>query len=639
MCILPCFDANVYLLYNHAIIMVKLDDIYKLRLLGDVRISRDGSKIAFVVGKMNKKEDSYVSRIYMYEGGKLRAYTSGVHDSAPRFTADSKYLVYYRSLKEGGELRRIALSGGESERIALLEKGASNIKLDGAYVYFISSVTEKSRDDVKRIKSIPFYFNGEGFIYNSKPQIFRVPVRGGKIEKLTNEEGIISDYDVKNGVVVYSAADDERAPFMEHLYILSEGKSKRISKKKASIGGFRLSQDALQVAVFLKFNERGLAEDMSLYFLPVRGGTYIQATEEKVAFGGSLNSDVRFGGGSVMQWISDHEILFIATRKGRQELIRYANGQFHMVVGGNRSVESFSYGAGVIAYIAQKMNAPSEVYVMNKKERKITNLNARFSKLPEAKSFVFKASDGVDIEGWILIPEGRGPHPAVLEVHGGPKTSYGHAFMFEFYYLLSLGFAVIFTNPRGSSGYGEDFALRIRGGFGDRDYKDLMESIDYVVSKFPIDKNKLFLTGGSYGGFMTNWIVGHTSIFKAAATQRSISNQLSFWGTSDIGPWFNWDYIGAGADLWEGFERYWDMSPLKYAKGIKTPLLIIHSEEDYRCPVSEAYQLFYALKMNGVDTKLVLFPGENHDLSRSGKPKHRIIRLSEIAQWFKEHME
>ena len=620
--------------------MVKLDDIYKIRLLGDVRISKDGSKIAFVAGKMNKKEDSYVSRIYMYEGGKLRAYTSGAHDSAPRFTVDGKYLVYYRSLKEGGELRRIALTGGESELIATLEKGASNIKLDGAYVYFISSVTEKSKDDVKRIKSIPFYFNGEGFIYNSKPQVFRVPVRGGKVEKLTNEEGIISDYDVKNGVLVYSAADDEKEPFMEHLYLMTAvGKSKRISKKNASIGGFKLSQDASQIAVFLKFNERGLAEDMGLYFLPVRGGAYIQAIDEKVAFGRSLNSDVRFGGGEVMQWTSNNEILFIATRAGRQELMKYISGNFYTIIGGNRSVESFSYAAGVIAYISQKMNAPSEVYVMNKKERKITNLNARFSKLPPAKGFVFKASDGAEVEGWVLLPEGRGPYPAVLEVHGGPKTSYGHAFMFEFYYLLSQGFAVIFTNPRGSSGYGEDFSLRIRGGFGDRDYKDLMEAIDYVITNFPIDKNKLFLTGGSYGGFMTNWIVGHTAIFKAAATQRSISNQLSFWGTSDIGPWFNGDYIGAGADLWDGFEKYWNMSPLKYAKKIKTPLLIIHSEEDYRCPVSEAYQLFYALKMNGTETKLILFPGENHDLSRNGKPKHRIARLNEIAQWFKEHIE
>ncbi len=210
--------------------------------------------------------------------------------------------------------------------------------------------------------------------------------------------------------------------------------------------------------------------------------------------------------------------------------------------------------------------------------------------------------------------------------------------MFDVYYLLSQGFAVIFTNPRGSSGYGDDFALRIRGEFGKRDYEDLIEAIEYVKANYPVDPERLFVTGGSYGGFMTNWIVGHTSIFRAAVTQRSISNQLSFWGTSDIGPWFNRDYIGAGKDLWDGFEAYWEMSPLKYAKGVKTPLLIIHSLEDYRCPVSEAYQLFYALKMNDVPTKLVLFPGENHDLSRSGKPKHREIRLREIADWFKKYV-
>ena len=164
-----------------------------------------------------------------------------------------------------------------------------------------------------------------------------------------------------------------------------------------------------------------------------------------------------------------------------------------------------------------------------------------------------------------------------------------------------------------------------------------MECVDYVLSHYPVDAEKLFVTGGSYGGFMTNWIVGHTVRFRAAVTQRSISNQISFWGTSDIGPWFNKDQIGGGADLWDRFEHYWDKSPLKYARNIKTPLLIIHSEEDYRCPVEQAYQLFYALKMQKKDTKLVLFPGENHDLSRSGKPQHRIVRLKEIAAWFRNH--
>ncbi len=612
---------------------VKLSDMYKLKLVGDVQVSEDGSKIAYVVARMDKKKDDYLSKIYLYDG-RNRAFTSGPNDSMPRF-ADSQ-IIYVRKGEKKSEIRVISLEGGESNKIVDVEKGVVDMKVDGSYIYFLSPVVNKEKDDVKRIISIPFYFNGKGFIYNASMQIFRVPLKGGKVEKLSDAEEKISSFDVRKGKVVYSASDDEREPFMEHLYILKDGKGKKISTRKASISAFRISPDGKRIAAFLSFHDKGFAEHKQLYILPIEGGDYELACGDKFSFGKSLNSDDRFGGGSVMQWINENEILFIATERGKQPIFTYSHGKCWKILDGNRSVESFAYADGTLAFIAQEMNHPADVFIKRERERRITNLN-RFLKLPKAEHFTFKASDGEDIEGWILLPGGKGPHPAILEIHGGPKTSYGHAFMFEFYYLLSQGFAVIFTNPRGSSGYSEEFALRIRGDFGNRDYKDLMEAMEFVLANYPIDENRIFVTGGSYGGFMTNWIVGHTDRFRAAATQRSISNQLSFWGTSDIGPWFNKDYIGAGKDLWEGFDEYWKMSPLKYAKNIKTPLLIIHSEEDYRCPISEAYQLFYALKIQGVDTKMVLFPKENHDLSRSGKPKHREIRLKEIAQWFSKY--
>ena len=614
---------------------VKLSDMYRIKLVGDVQVSKDGTKIAYVVARMDKKKNDYLSKIYLYDG-KSRAFTSGPNDTMPRFAGDK--IVYVRKREKKSEIRVISLVGGESRKIAEVEKGVINMKIDGDYVYFLSPVVNKENDDVKRITFIPFYFNGKGFIYNASMQIFRVPLKGGKVEKLSKVDEKISSFDVKNGRVVYSASEDEREPFMEYLYILKDGKGERISGRKASISAFRISPDGKKIAAFLSFHDKGFAEHKRLYMLSMEGGDYELTCSDKFSFGKSLNSDTRFGGGSAMQWINENEILFIATEKGRQPIFTYSHGKCWKILNGNRSVESFAYAEGTLAFIAQEMNHPADVFIKRDREKRITNLN-RFLKLPKGEHFTVKVSDGEEVEGWLLLPEGKGPHPAILEIHGGPKTSYGHAFMFEFYYFLSQGFAVIFTNPRGSSGYSEEFALKIRGDFGNRDYKDLMEALDFVLENYPIDKKKVFVTGGSYGGFMTNWIVGHTDRFRAAATQRSISNQLSFWGTSDIGPWFNKDYIGAGKDLWEGFDDYWKMSPLRYAKDIKTPLLIIHSEEDYRCPISEAYQLFYALKMQGVDTKMVLFPKENHDLSRSGKPKHREIRLKEIVEWFKEHRE
>lgn len=203
--------------------------------------------------------------------------------------------------------------------------------------------------------------------------------------------------------------------------------------------------------------------------------------------------------------------------------------------------------------------------------------------------------------------------------------------------LADKGYAVLFTNPRGSHGYGQTFVNAVRGDYGGMDYADIMSGVDYVLEHFDfIDETRLGVTGGSYGGFMTNWIVGHTDRFKAAVTQRSISNWLSFYGVSDIGYFFTeWE---VGCNVWDDPERLWHHSPLKYVKNIQTPLLILHSEKDYRCPIEQAEQLFIALKHLKRETKLVRFPEANHDLSRSGPPALRLERLNHIVGWFEQHL-
>ena len=617
---------------------VTLDDLYKLKLVADARISPSGKLIAFTVGRMDRKKNDYFSRIYLWDGN-LREFTSGDKDSMPRFTSDEKYLVYVSSRDKKMEIRKISLKGGESKFIGKVEK-LLNLKIDGEYVYFLSPVIEKEKDDVKRITRIPFYFNGKGFTYNTRVHLHRVPIKGGKVEKLTDGDFDVVAYDVRNGLVAYAAAEDETKPFMHTLYMIKNGEIKKISPKEANMATLRISPDEKRIAVFLKFRERSLLEHFKLYLISTKGGNYEKACDLDLSFGNALNSDARFSSGNTMQWISNKELLFIVTEGGTAPIYLYSNGKCSKYLGGKRSIESFTYSEEAIAFTAQDATHPPELFLKKKKERRLTNFNRflRYRNLKDPEEFKFRASDGQLIDGWFLPGEGD-KYPAILEIHGGPKTAYGHAFMFEFHYLNSLGFGVIFTNPRGSAGYSEDFAISIQGKYGEREYQDLMEAVDYVLKNYPVDKENLFVTGGSYGGFMTNWIVGHSQRFRAAVTQRSISNQLSFWGTSDIGPWFNNDQIGKGKDLWEATMHYWNKSPLKYAKNIKTPLLIIHSEEDYRCPVEQAYQLFYALKMQKKEVKMVLFPGENHDLSRNGKPKHREVRLQEIANWFKKYLK
>ena len=265
--------------------------------------------------------------------------------------------------------------------------------------------------------------------------------------------------------------------------------------------------------------------------------------------------------------------------------------------------------------------------------------SSRQRELSSPEAIEFEGADGWKVNGWIMKPigyeEGK-KYPLILEIHGGPHAMYGNTYFNEFQILAAEGFAVLYVNPRGSHGYGQKFVNAVRGDYGGNDYQDLMCAVDYALDNFDyIDSERLGVTGGSYGGFMTNWIVGHTNRFKAAVTQRSISNWISFYGVSDIGYYFtDWQIL---ADLNE-IEKLWDHSPLKYVDHVETPLLILHGENDFRCPIEQAEQLFIALKHRKKETKFVRFPESNHELSRSGKPALRINRLEYIRDWFLKYL-
>jgi len=227
-------------------------------------------------------------------------------------------------------------------------------------------------------------------------------------------------------------------------------------------------------------------------------------------------------------------------------------------------------------------------------------------------------------------------YPAILNIHGGPRVAYGDIYFHEMQVWASEKYFVFFCNPRGSSGKGNKFA-DLRGKLGDIDYTDFMKFTDEVLKKYPaIDKTRLGVTGGSYGGFMTNWIIGHTQRFAAAATQRSISSWITKTCLSDIGYYVNARELKSNP--WNNFDLLWKQSPIKYYDRVKTPTLIIHSEQDYRCNYPEGLQLFTSLKLHGVKSRLCMFKGENHELSRSGNPTHRIRRLQEITNWFAKHL-
>jgi dipeptidyl aminopeptidase/acylaminoacyl peptidase len=350
------------------------------------------------------------------------------------------------------------------------------------------------------------------------------------------------------------------------------------------------------------------------------------------------------------RWLADGSgLLALVSAFGQVAVTRFdaQTGMAERLLGGEREVAAFSVagdGRRLACAISDPLH-PYEVFAVDGDgERRLTFENDAWLEeveLSPAKAFQATSSDGQTVHGWLIKPIGVSTHkkwPLILEVHGGPEAMYSWSFFHEFQLLAARGYGVLYTNPRGSKGYGEAWDAAIFADWGNQDAADCLAAVDAAAGLSWVDDTRLGVTGGSYGGFMTAWLVGHTKRrFGAAVATRGCYNFQSFYGTSDIGPIFG-DYI-LGGPVYENEELYRRMSPLTYAADMRTPLLLIHNENDLRCPMEQAEQLFVQLRRIGkVETELIRFPEEGHNLSRSGRPDRRVERLERIVGWFDRYL-
>jgi len=356
----------------------------------------------------------------------------------------------------------------------------------------------------------------------------------------------------------------------------------------------------------------------------------------------SLTADLRTDGGPV-DWLATGDLLMQVNVGGRNALFRLnpRTGDRREIVGGRRRIFGFTYDTArsKVAYIATAQDQPTELFVadLDGHERQLSHFNQDVNDAiawSPSERFTFTSVGDVEIEGWLVKPFGYEPgkkYPLVLYIHGGPHSAYNEGWFDEFQNLAGAGMWVLYTNPRGSSGYGAEFSNMIRARWGDEDYMDLMKAVDIAAARPDVDPERLGVTGGSYGGFMTAWITTKTTRFKAAQTDRMISNWLSWYGASDAQSLTEGEFLGTP---WQSWDMYVNTSPLKYADKVKTPTLLVQSEEDYRAPIVDAEQWFVALQKNGVPAEFIRYPRSNHDLSRTGEPWLLTDRLNRIRQWF-----
>jgi len=651
------------------------EDYYSFEFLNDPQISPDGKLVAYVVTKVDRAQNRRNSAIWMVATDGSRApwqfTTSPQSSTSPRWSPDGKWLAFLSSRPSGestpasatgqptaasapaeqprNQIHLISLNGGEAKRLTNLKNGVNTFRWspDGTRLVVVSRTgpgdtraESKDRSDVRHYKNTSYKFNDTGWFDDRRSHLWIVDAKSGNANQIT-EGNDWNDSDPQwspNGTRIAFVSNRTGKEYEENrntdVWVISAegGELTKISDHDEADNSPRWSPDGKTIAYTGEIHDR---DHPKIWLAPSTGG----APSTLAANGLDLIP-------SGLEWSDNGKSLYFETGvKGENHLFRVdlPTKSITQVTSGPRAVRAVDVNGrtNTMVYLANDFKHLDDLYLADlngRNERKLTNLNEALWKqlqLADVERFTYKSADDWDVDGFLVKPinwEQGKKYPLILSIHGGPAGQYGVDWYHEFQVYAAKGYAVVFTNPRGSTGYGQKFERGIVGEWGGKDYQDVMNGVDAALRKYNwLDADRMGVTGGSYGGYMTNWILGHTDRFKAAVTLRSVSNFISDDGTRDGAYGHAPDF---GGDIFQGFDLYWDRSPLKYAMNVKTPTLILHSDNDFRVPIEQGEQWYRSLKHFGVTTEIVMFPRENHNLTRTGEPRHLIESLNWQLYWF-----
>ena len=655
---------------------LKLRDFLDYNYLSSIEVSPDEKNTAFIVHRGDYDDNDYKSNIWVMNNETKKYFRlTGMNEERSFLWLDETKILFPsmrdKKLKvkvEEGEkwtcYYSIDINGGEAQEYMRVPLIVTSIKkIDGDnfiltakydnYGVNLNELTGEARAEAtKKIKEdkdyeildeIPFWSNGGGFTNKKRNRLYIYNRATEEITPVSDSISNVTYYSYKDGGVLYVVnrfKDKQEQREAIYTYDIATKEEKLVLPSE----DYRVSfAEFFGDGILCGLNDTlkyGLNQNPNFYI--IRDGKVELFKEHDTWMINTVGSDCRYGGGKSFR-VKGNKLYFLTTVMHDAFLNTLdINGEERVLTKANGSVDTYAIAGDDIYFIGLRGLRLQELYLLKDEEEiQLTKFNENIIEskklsIPEKFNIV---NDGIEIEGWVLKPtdyeEGK-KYPAILDIHGGPKTVYGDVFYHEMQVWANMGYFVFFCNPRGGDGRGNEFA-DIRGKYGTIDYDDLMKFTDEVLKAYPIDRSRVGVTGGSYGGFMTNWIIGHTDRFACAASQRSIANWFSKFGTTDIGYYFNVDQNASSP--WENPEKLWWHSPMKYADKVKTPTLFIHSEEDYRCWLTEGIQMFTSLKYHGVPARLCMFRGENHELSRSGKPRHRVKRLEEMTNWFELYLK
>jgi dipeptidyl aminopeptidase/acylaminoacyl peptidase len=638
------------------------DDIYELVAATDPRLSPDGATVAFVVTWTDRAENDYRSAIFLAptDGScPPRRLTSGEkRDVAPRWSPDGRELAFVSN--RGGktmQLYVLPIAGGESRRLTDLKESVREPAWspDGRRIAFSSRVPDPLFEEEDERRRAPhrftrlfFKLDDEGWIGNRREQLFVVAADGATAPVQLTEgdyESSTPAWSPDGERIVFSSARDEDwdIQLVIDLYSVAAdgGEPVKLTRSDGGCAAPAWAPDGRTIAFIYTPGVYDVPRHAQIAVAHADGGeprVLTASLDRNCAPYPPIRNSIWDGG----------DIVFGVEDGGNTHVYRVAGDGSapERLVDGDLGVTGYDARDGNLVYTASTATTFSELYVGGEP---LTRLGDAFSATHEIlapERFTAVSADGAEVEAWVVRPadfeDGR-RYPVLLSIHGGPFTQYGNKLFDEFQVYAGAGYAVLYANPRGSSGYSEQWGRAIRGpgeagpGWGTVDYDDLMAVVDEGLRRFDFcDPERLGVLGGSYGGYMTSWIVSHTNRFRAAASERAVNNFLTEAGSSDVAPWFK-GYTGS--HWFEDPETHLRISPATYAGDIHTPLLILHSENDLRCDVVNAEELFAILRLLRREVELVRFPAESHELSRSGSPQHRVQRFEIILDWFDRYLK
>ena len=660
------------------------EDLLTLRLTGDPQISPEGDWLAYVLSSVNAKENGYESSLFGIKtsGGEPFRLTAGPSDSKPRFSPTGRELAFLSKRSGSSQIWILPLQKGEAVQFTKIKGGVSDYRWlpDGNGFVYTAMLDEKGvreetavddesdlfvkhNKDVKIIETLYYKMDGVGYLGRNRPQLVYHTKDNAPLQLTTGPQFVyqLCDVDYTGRRILFTSRQDDdwgRNAWSSYLYEYSmeEAKVRYLICKDLDVAQATYSPKGDRIALLASQSDIS-GGNVRLYVLPTQGGepepciTYFDRTLSNIGL-----CDIPIQGQTPLVWGWGAKSVFVpVSDSGKVSILKvFVDTQkIETVVEGERVIFSYSFSASgrKIAFAATQFDNPADVYYFDteiegsrSKEKKLTDVNKEWLaqiklSIPEhMKARANRKSPEVDL--WLMKPTewtSTQEYPTVLEIHGGPMMMYAHAFFFEFQLTAAAGFGVVFSNPRGSQGYGDEFCTIIAKDWGKKDYDDLMAVRKRVLRRYKwIDEKRFSVGGGSYGGFMTAWIIGHTDKFKAAICSRPVIHWAAMSGTSD-GNWA-WFKRFDMVTPWEDDKGYKQQSPYYYVDRVVTPVLIEVQEGDLRCPFEQGQMYYAALKyLNKAPVKFVTYPNEFHGMSRNGKPWHKIHRLDQIIQWLTQY--